>query len=134
MLFIHSITITYVMDLSSYPQASLNSQDLFKETILPEQILIWSGIYNTCIWIRSPIPIKHYLLITRSKINDKLQIKNVPFVPVQWFLAELWPLGLWNLAKYLVVTTFFTMIWYIDLIFGIWVYSYELVTLYVSAT
>jgi len=31
-----------------YPQASLNSQDLFKETILPEQILIWSGIYNTC--------------------------------------------------------------------------------------
>ena len=35
----------------------------FKETIFPEQILIWSGIYNTCIWIRSPIPIKHYLLI-----------------------------------------------------------------------
>jgi hypothetical protein len=30
---------------------------------LPEQILIWSGIYNTCIWIRSSIPIKHYLLI-----------------------------------------------------------------------
>ena len=26
-------------------------------------ILIWSGIYNTCIWIRSPIPIKYYLLI-----------------------------------------------------------------------
>ena len=46
-----------------YPQASLNSQDLFKETILLEQILIWSGIYNTCIWIRSSIPIKHYLLI-----------------------------------------------------------------------
>ena len=30
---------------------------------MPEQILIWSEIYNTCIWIRSPIPIKHYLLI-----------------------------------------------------------------------
>jgi hypothetical protein len=28
-----------------------------------KQILIWSGIYSTCIWIRSPIPIKHYLLI-----------------------------------------------------------------------
>jgi hypothetical protein len=37
---------------------SLNSQDLFKETILPQQILIWSGIYNTCIWIRSAMPIK----------------------------------------------------------------------------
>ena len=30
---------------------------------MPEQILIWSGIYNTYIWIRSPISIKHYLLI-----------------------------------------------------------------------
>jgi hypothetical protein len=27
------------------------------------KILIWSGIYNTYIWIRSPISIKHYLLI-----------------------------------------------------------------------
>ena len=43
--------------------SSLNLQDLLKETTLPEQILIWSGIYNTCIWIRSPIPIKYYLLI-----------------------------------------------------------------------
>ena len=33
--------------------------------------------------------------------NDKLQI-NLCFVPVERFLAELWPL-----AKYLVVTTFF---------------------------
>jgi hypothetical protein len=35
-------------------------------------------------------------------------------------------LGLWNLAKYLVVTTFFAMLGDIDLIFGIWVYNDEL--------
>jgi hypothetical protein len=34
--------------------------------------------------------------------------------------------GLWNLAKYLVVNTFFTMIWDIGLIFGMWVCSDEL--------
>jgi hypothetical protein len=41
---------------------------------------------------------------------------SLHFVPVQWFLA----LGLWNLAKYLIVTTFFAMLVDIDLIFGIW--------------
>jgi hypothetical protein len=42
--------------------------------------------------------------------------------------GQLTAVGLWNLAKYLVVTTFFffTMIWNIDLIFGMWVYSDEL--------
>ena len=35
-------------------------------------------------------------------------------------------LGLWNLAKYLVVTTFFAMLGDIDLIFGIWAYNDEL--------
>jgi hypothetical protein len=49
--------------LRSVSWSLLKFTNLFKETILPEQILIWSGIYNTCIWIRSPIPIKHYLLI-----------------------------------------------------------------------
>ena len=29
------------------------------------------------------------------------------FVPVEWFLANLQPNGLWNLAKYLVITTCF---------------------------
>jgi hypothetical protein len=50
-----------------------NNKLLFKTCILKppqihkiysrKQILIWSGIYNTCIWIRSSIPITHYLLI-----------------------------------------------------------------------
>ena len=35
-------------------------------------------------------------------------------------------LGLWNLANYLVVTTFFAMFGDIDLIVCIWVYSDEL--------
>jgi hypothetical protein len=35
-------------------------------------------------------------------------------------------LGLWNLAKYLVVTTLFAIVGDIDLIFGIWVYNDEL--------
>jgi hypothetical protein len=40
---------------------------------------------------------------------------------------QLIAVGLWNFAKYLVVTTFFfIMIWDIDLIFGMWAYSDEL--------
>ena len=35
---------------------------------------------------------------------------SLHFVPVQWFLAELLSLD-WNLAKYLVVTTFFRYVW-----------------------
>ena len=48
---------------------------------------------------------------------------SLHFVPVRWFLAELWPLD-WNLAK--LSPLYFTMIWDIDLIFGMWVYSDEL--------
>jgi hypothetical protein len=40
-------------------------------------------------------------------INYRLSLR---FVPVQWFLAEIWPLD-WNLAKYLVVATFFRYAW-----------------------
>ena len=36
---------------------------------------------------------------------------SLRFVPVQWFLAELWPLDFENLTKYLVVTTFFRYAW-----------------------
>ena len=40
---------------------------------------------------------------------------------------QLIAVGLWNFAKYLVVTTFFfIMIWDIDLIFDMWAYSDEL--------
>jgi hypothetical protein len=49
---------------------------------------------------------------------------SLHFVPVQWFLAELWPLDFENLAKYSVVTILFH--WDIDLIFGMRVYNHEL--------
>jgi hypothetical protein len=35
------------------------------------------GIYNTCIWIRSPIPIKHYLLIV-IEFFSKLKVSFGP--------------------------------------------------------
>jgi hypothetical protein len=38
------------------------------------------------------------------------------FVPVQWFFSRVVTLGLWNMAKYLVVTTFCDMLGDIDLI------------------
>ena len=60
--------------------------------------------------------------------SDKLQIKFMfrsgPMI-FGWVMA----LGLWNFAKYLVVTTFFRyMLGNIDLIFGIWVYNVWWVT------
>jgi hypothetical protein len=57
--------------------------------------------------------------------NDKLQIKFM-FRSVPMIFGRVMALGLWNLAKYLVVTTFFRYAWYIDLISGIWVYNDEL--------
>jgi hypothetical protein len=57
--------------------------------------------------------------------NDKLQIKftlrSGPMI-----FGRVMALGLWNLAKYLVVTTFSAMLWDIVLNFGIWVYNDEL--------
>jgi hypothetical protein len=53
--------------------------------------------------------------------NHKLQIKFE--IHSGWMIfGQLTAVGLWNLAKYLVVT----MIWDIDYIFGMWVYSDEL--------
>ena len=57
--------------------------------------------------------------------NDKLQIEftfRYGSMIFGWVMA----LGLWNLAKYLAVTTFVVMLVDIDLIFGIWVYNDEL--------
>ena len=56
---------------------------------------------------------------------DELQIKRT-FRSGPMIFGRDMPLGLWNLAKYLVVTTFFAMLGDIDLIFCIWVYNDEL--------
>jgi hypothetical protein len=55
---------------------------------------------------------------------------NSNFVPVKWFLAELWPLNLYffcffcsNLKLFGLI---FDILWYIDLIFGMWLYLDEL--------
>ena len=54
--------------------------------------------------------------------NDELQIKFT-FHSGPMIFGRVMALGLWNLAKYLVVSpVYFTMIWDIDLIFGLWVY------------
>jgi hypothetical protein len=57
--------------------------------------------------------------------NDKLQIKFT-FRSGPMIFGRVMALGLWNLAKYLVVTTFFAMLGNIYLMFGIWVYNDEL--------
>jgi len=58
--------------------------------------------------------------------NHKLPI-NLEKISGWMIFGQLTAIGLWNLDKYLVVTTFFfTMIWDIDLIFGIWNYNDEL--------
>ena len=66
------------------------------------------------------------LIFGMKVFNHKLQI-NVEIHSGWMIFGQLTAVGLWNLAKYLVVTTFFfTIIWDIDLIFGMWVYSDEL--------
>jgi len=57
--------------------------------------------------------------------SDKLQIEFT-FRSSPMIFCRVMSLGLWNLAKYLVVTTFFRYVGDIDLIFGIWVYNNEL--------
>jgi hypothetical protein len=66
------------------------------------------------------------LIFGRSLYNHKLQINFE--IRFGWMIfGQLTAVGLWNLAKYLVVTTFFlAMLGDIDLIFGIWVYNDEL--------
>ena len=58
--------------------------------------------------------------------NDKLQIKFT-FHSGPMIFGRVMALGLWNLAKHLVVTTFVSaMLGDIDLIFDLWVFNDEL--------
>jgi hypothetical protein len=59
--------------------------------------------------------------------NDELQIKFT-FRSGPMIFGRVMALGLWNLAKYLVKMSplYFTMIWDIDLIFGMRVYNHKL--------
>jgi hypothetical protein len=51
---------------------------------------------------------------------------SLRFVPFQWFLAELWPLDFEIWTNIWLSLLYFTMIWDIDLIFGMWVYNDKL--------
>jgi hypothetical protein len=66
------------------------------------------------------------LIFGKRVYNHKLQIDFE--IHSGWMIfGQLTAVGLLNLAKYLVVTTFFFYkIWDIDLIFGMWVHSDEL--------
>jgi hypothetical protein len=48
------------------------------------------------------------------------------FVPVKWLLAHLWPLNLYFCSNVKLSGLFLDVLWYIDLIFGIWLYLDEL--------
>ena len=50
---------------------------------------------------------------------------SVCFVPVEWFLAELWPLVFAIWPNIYLPPLYFTMIWDIDLIFGMRVYNHK---------
>ena len=47
-------------------------------------------------------------------------------VSVEWLLAELWPLNLYFCSNFKLSRIFLHVLWYIDLIFGIWLYLDEL--------
>jgi hypothetical protein len=69
------------------------------------EILTWCLVYE-CI-----------MLSYRSSLH---------FVPLQWFLAELWPLDFEIWLNIYLSPLFFAMLGDIDLIFGVWVYNDEL--------
>ena len=48
------------------------------------------------------------------------------FVPVEWLLADLWPLNLYFCSNFKLSGIFLYVLWYIDLIFGMWLYLDEL--------
>ena len=48
------------------------------------------------------------------------------FVPVEWLLADLWPLNLYFCSNVKLSGLFLDVLWYIDLIFGIWLYLDEI--------
>jgi hypothetical protein len=50
---------------------------------------------------------------------------NSNFVPVEWYLAELWPLNLYFCSNFKLSGLFLDVLWYIDLIFGMWLYLDE---------
>ena len=56
---------------------------------------------------------------------DELQLSS-NFVPVEWLLADLWPLNLYFCSNVKLSGLFLEVLWYIDLIFGIWLYLDEL--------
>ena len=51
---------------------------------------------------------------------------SLRFVPFQWFLAELWPLDFEIWPNIWLSLLYFTMIWDVDLIFGMRVYNHKL--------
>jgi hypothetical protein len=64
--FFHSLSNR--LRITNYCLRSVSSSLLKFTRFIQGNNIAWtnldiSGIYNTCIWIRSPIPIKHYLLI-----------------------------------------------------------------------
>ena len=48
------------------------------------------------------------------------------FVPVEWLLADLWPLNLYFCSNVKLSGLFLDVLWYNDLIFGMWLYLDEL--------
>jgi hypothetical protein len=77
-----------------------------------------SPFYFTMIWDID-------LIFGMRVYNDELQIRFT-FCSGPIIFDRVMALRLWNLVKYLVVTTFFAMLGDMDLIFGIWVYNDEL--------
>ena len=77
-----------------------------------------SPLYFTMIW---DIDLVFGMRVYSHMLQINFEIRS------GWMIfGQLTGFGLWNLAKYLVVTTFFTMIWDIDLIFGMRVYNHKL--------
>jgi hypothetical protein len=56
----------------------------------------------------------------RPNIKSIYQSLSSNFVPVEWYLAELWPLNLYFCSNFKLSRLFLDVLWYIDLIFGMW--------------
>jgi hypothetical protein len=80
--------------------------------------ILLSPLYFTMIW---DIDFVWGMRVYNKKSQINFEIHS------GWMIcSQLTAVGLWNLVTYLVVTTFFAMLEDIDLIFGLWVHSYEL--------
>jgi hypothetical protein len=76
--------------ITNYCLRSVSSSLLKFTRFIQGNNITWTNldmIRNLQHLIRSPISIKHYLLIVMSYRS------SLHFIPVQWFLAELWPLA-----------------------------------------